>query len=59
MRYLKVKIISYHIFCDFFSLSSHAHEMENKQFWKVYYEHLEKAATHAGMQGGVGTWEDR
>uniref|UniRef100_A0A2K5MGH7 UTP20 small subunit processome component n=1 Tax=Cercocebus atys TaxID=9531 RepID=A0A2K5MGH7_CERAT len=26
---------------------SHAHEMENKQFWKVYYEHLEKAATHA------------
>ena len=29
--------------------SSHAHEMENKQFWKVYYEHLEKAATYAGM----------
>ncbi|XP_058164591.1 small subunit processome component 20 homolog isoform X1 [Dasypus novemcinctus] len=28
-------------------LSSHAHGMENKQFWKVYYEHLEKAATHA------------
>uniref|UniRef100_A0A2K6K485 UTP20 small subunit processome component n=1 Tax=Rhinopithecus bieti TaxID=61621 RepID=A0A2K6K485_RHIBE len=28
-------------------ISSHAHEMENKQFWKVYYEHLEKAATHA------------
>ncbi|XP_069847264.1 small subunit processome component 20 homolog [Dipodomys merriami] len=28
-------------------ISSHAHEMENKQFWKVYYEHLDKAATHA------------
>ncbi|XP_076967884.1 small subunit processome component 20 homolog isoform X2 [Tamandua tetradactyla] len=28
-------------------ISSHAHEMENKQFWKVYYEHLEKAATQA------------
>uniref|UniRef100_A0A8C9QSH5 UTP20 small subunit processome component n=1 Tax=Spermophilus dauricus TaxID=99837 RepID=A0A8C9QSH5_SPEDA len=28
-------------------ISSHAHEMENKQFWKVYCEHLEKAATHA------------
>ncbi|EHB06649.1 Small subunit processome component 20-like protein [Heterocephalus glaber] len=28
-------------------ISSHAHGMENKQFWKVYYEHLEKAATHA------------
>ncbi|XP_037369681.1 small subunit processome component 20 homolog [Talpa occidentalis] len=28
-------------------ISSHAHEMENKQFWKVYYEHLEKAASHA------------
>ncbi|KAM5288941.1 small subunit processome component 20 homolog [Ctenodactylus gundi] len=28
-------------------ISSHAHEMENKQFWRVYYEHLEKAATHA------------
>ncbi|XP_054430613.1 small subunit processome component 20 homolog [Pteronotus mesoamericanus] len=28
-------------------ISSHAHEMENKKFWKVYYEHLEKAATHA------------
>uniref|UniRef100_G1MDE1 UTP20 small subunit processome component n=1 Tax=Ailuropoda melanoleuca TaxID=9646 RepID=G1MDE1_AILME len=28
-------------------ISSHAHEMENKQFWKVYYEHLEKAAVHA------------
>lgn len=32
-----------------FSLSSHAREMENKKFWKVYYEHLDKAATHAGM----------
>ncbi|XP_019587661.2 small subunit processome component 20 homolog [Rhinolophus sinicus] len=28
-------------------ISSHAHEMENKKFWKVYYEHLDKAATHA------------
>ncbi|XP_046921722.1 small subunit processome component 20 homolog isoform X1 [Lynx rufus] len=28
-------------------ISSHAHEMDNKQFWKVYYEHLEKAAVHA------------
>ncbi|TKC38178.1 hypothetical protein EI555_014739, partial [Monodon monoceros] len=28
-------------------ISSHAREMENKQFWKVYHEHLEKAATHA------------
>ncbi|XP_022455485.1 small subunit processome component 20 homolog isoform X2 [Delphinapterus leucas] len=28
-------------------ISSHAREMENKQFWKVYYEHLEKAAAHA------------
>lgn len=28
-------------------ISSHAHEMENKQFWKVYYEHLERAATQA------------
>lgn len=31
-------------------ISSHAHEMENKQFWKVYYEHLEKAATHAEQE---------
>lgn len=23
--------------------------MENKQFWKVLYEHLERAATYAGM----------
>ncbi|XP_077628408.1 small subunit processome component 20 homolog isoform X2 [Crocuta crocuta] len=28
-------------------ISSHAQEMDNKQFWKVYYEHLEKAAFHA------------
>uniref|UniRef100_A0A8B9WA81 UTP20 small subunit processome component n=1 Tax=Bos mutus grunniens TaxID=30521 RepID=A0A8B9WA81_BOSMU len=28
-------------------ISSYAHGMENKQFWKVYCEHLEKAATHA------------
>uniref|UniRef100_A0A671FCV4 UTP20 small subunit processome component n=1 Tax=Rhinolophus ferrumequinum TaxID=59479 RepID=A0A671FCV4_RHIFE len=28
-------------------ISSHACEMENKKFWKVYYEHLDKAATHA------------
>ncbi|XP_016078659.1 PREDICTED: small subunit processome component 20 homolog isoform X2 [Miniopterus natalensis] len=28
-------------------ISSHAHEMENKRFWSVYYEHLERAATHA------------
>ncbi|KAM4748821.1 small subunit processome component 20 homolog [Rhinophrynus dorsalis] len=26
---------------------SHANEMENKSFWKVYYEHLEKSASHA------------
>ncbi|KAG8439453.1 hypothetical protein GDO86_005604 [Hymenochirus boettgeri] len=26
---------------------SHANEMENKSFWKVYYEHLEKSADHA------------
>ncbi|ERE90078.1 putative small subunit processome component 20 like protein [Cricetulus griseus] len=29
-------------------ISSHAHGMENKQFWSVCYEHLEKAAAHAG-----------
>ncbi|XP_006888591.1 PREDICTED: small subunit processome component 20 homolog [Elephantulus edwardii] len=28
-------------------ISSHAHGMENKQFWTVCYEHLERAATHA------------
>ncbi|XP_044311647.1 small subunit processome component 20 homolog isoform X1 [Varanus komodoensis] len=28
-------------------ISSHANEMENKQFWKVYYEHLEKAMSYA------------
>ncbi|KAM6214358.1 small subunit processome component 20 homolog [Rhynchocyon petersi] len=49
-------------------ISSHAHAMENKQFWKVYYEHLEKAATHAekALQSddqdeekpiGDGSWE--
>ncbi|XP_063786087.1 small subunit processome component 20 homolog [Pseudophryne corroboree] len=26
---------------------SHANEMENKSFWKVFYEHLEKSADHA------------
>lgn len=29
-------------------VSSHAKEMENKQFWKVFYEHLERAAAYAG-----------
>ncbi|KAF7248709.1 hypothetical protein EYD10_05509 [Varanus komodoensis] len=29
------------------SMRSHANEMENKQFWKVYYEHLEKAMSYA------------
>ncbi|XP_043821455.1 small subunit processome component 20 homolog [Dromiciops gliroides] len=28
-------------------IASHANEMENKVFWKVYYEHLERAATRA------------
>ncbi|XP_044533441.1 small subunit processome component 20 homolog [Gracilinanus agilis] len=28
-------------------IASHANEMENKEFWKVYYEHLERAATRA------------
>uniref|UniRef100_A0A8D0GIN0 UTP20 small subunit processome component n=1 Tax=Sphenodon punctatus TaxID=8508 RepID=A0A8D0GIN0_SPHPU len=28
-------------------ITSHANEMENKQFWKVCYEHLEKAAVYA------------
>ncbi|XP_060633217.2 small subunit processome component 20 homolog [Anolis sagrei] len=28
-------------------ITSHANEMENKQFWKVYYEHLEKAVSYA------------
>uniref|UniRef100_A0A672UNL4 UTP20 small subunit processome component n=1 Tax=Strigops habroptila TaxID=2489341 RepID=A0A672UNL4_STRHB len=48
-------------------ITSHAKEMENKQFWKVFYEHLERAATYAGKshiaetesekmpEGGVGT----
>ncbi|CAH2277583.1 small subunit processome component 20 homolog [Pelobates cultripes] len=26
---------------------SHANEMENKSFWKVFYEHLEKSSAHA------------
>ncbi|XP_077195287.1 small subunit processome component 20 homolog isoform X2 [Paroedura picta] len=28
-------------------ITSYANEMENKQFWKVYYEHLEKAVSYA------------
>ncbi|XP_028601568.2 small subunit processome component 20 homolog isoform X2 [Podarcis muralis] len=28
-------------------IASHANEMENKQFWKVYFEHLEKAVIYA------------
>nr|DBA30965.1 TPA: hypothetical protein GDO54_006886 [Pyxicephalus adspersus] len=28
-------------------IASHANEMENKAFWKVFYEHLEKSAAHA------------
>ncbi|OXB75402.1 UNVERIFIED_CONTAM: hypothetical protein H355_010604 [Colinus virginianus] len=31
-------------------ITSHAKEMENKQFWKVFYEHLEKAAAYAEME---------
>ncbi|KAM9293238.1 small subunit processome component 20 homolog isoform 2-T2 [Morus bassanus] len=31
-------------------ITSHAKEMENKQFWKVLYEHLERAATYAEME---------
>ncbi|XP_054845011.1 small subunit processome component 20 homolog [Eublepharis macularius] len=27
-------------------ITSHANEMDNKHFWKVYYEHLEKAVTY-------------
>ncbi|XP_048213322.1 small subunit processome component 20 homolog [Perognathus longimembris pacificus] len=40
-------------------ISSHAHEMENKQFWKVYYEHLDKAATRAEkeLQKDIGDEE--
>ncbi|XP_035875363.1 small subunit processome component 20 homolog isoform X2 [Phyllostomus discolor] len=40
-------------------ISSHAHEMENKKFWKVYYEHLENAATHAEkeLQNDMGDEE--
>lgn len=49
VRYLRIMIMSYLLSCDLLFFSSHAHEMENKKFWNVYYEHLEKAATHAGM----------
>lgn len=28
-------------------IASHANEMENKAFWKVFYEQLEKSAVHA------------
>ncbi|KAK7813693.1 hypothetical protein U0070_001399 [Myodes glareolus] len=49
-------------------ISSHAHGMENKQFWSVCYEHLEKAASHAEKElqkdvrdeeksAGDGGWE--
>uniref|UniRef100_A0A803XPU0 UTP20 small subunit processome component n=1 Tax=Meleagris gallopavo TaxID=9103 RepID=A0A803XPU0_MELGA len=31
-------------------VTSHAKEMENKQFWKVFYEHLERAAAYAEME---------
>ncbi|XP_053108089.1 small subunit processome component 20 homolog isoform X2 [Hemicordylus capensis] len=31
-------------------ITSHANEMENKQFWKVYYEHLEKAVYYAEQE---------
>ncbi|NWI16571.1 UTP20 protein, partial [Crypturellus soui] len=31
-------------------ITSHANEMENKQFWKVFYEHLERAAVYAEME---------
>ncbi|XP_069629345.1 small subunit processome component 20 homolog [Haliaeetus albicilla] len=31
-------------------VTSYAKEMENKQFWKVLYEHLERAATYAEME---------
>lgn len=30
--------------------------MENKQFWSVCYEHLEKAASHAGMSRSLEGW---
>ncbi|KAH0502963.1 Small subunit processome component 20-like protein [Microtus ochrogaster] len=40
-------------------ISSHAHGMENKQFWSVCYEHLEKAASRAEkeLQKDVGDEE--
>ncbi|KAM4676012.1 small subunit processome component 20 homolog [Discoglossus pictus] len=28
-------------------VTSHANEMENKSFWKIFHEHLEKSAVHA------------
>uniref|UniRef100_A0A8C5PLM5 UTP20 small subunit processome component n=1 Tax=Leptobrachium leishanense TaxID=445787 RepID=A0A8C5PLM5_9ANUR len=28
-------------------IGSHASEMDNKSFWKIFYEHLEKSAAHA------------
>ncbi|NWH65197.1 UTP20 protein, partial [Geococcyx californianus] len=31
-------------------ITSYAKEMENKRFWKVLYEHLERAATYAEME---------
>ncbi|XP_062441952.1 small subunit processome component 20 homolog [Rhea pennata] len=31
-------------------ITSHANEMENKLFWKVFYEHLERAAICAEME---------
>uniref|UniRef100_A0A8B9R1B4 UTP20 small subunit processome component n=1 Tax=Anas platyrhynchos TaxID=8839 RepID=A0A8B9R1B4_ANAPL len=31
-------------------ITSHAKEMENKQFWKVFHEHLERAAVYAEME---------
>ncbi|KAM8820065.1 small subunit processome component 20 homolog [Eudromia elegans] len=31
-------------------ITSHANEMENKQFWKVFYEHLDRAAVYAEME---------
>nr|XP_056703398.1 small subunit processome component 20 homolog [Euleptes europaea] len=31
-------------------ITSHANEMENKQFWKVFYEHLENIESCAGKE---------
>lgn len=41
-------IVFHLISCSSSFGSSHAKEMENKQFWKVLYEHLERAAAYAG-----------